>query len=408
MTVVTGAQARRPGLVVTVAFVGVLAGHFTLTRIGIDVPVFNDLRVPLFAVLLMSFALEAGHAPARRHTGTRCLLALLAFFGFQALSAAWAPPSAAKGAALGDLAAITVLVIVYVALAEWDRERVVTVTLGCFFATACLYFLAAASGLSGTSTGRWAAPGGGPNVFVRIMVLGMLAAVYFYLRSGRRLVWLLGIPAFLTGAVASGSRGGLAALAVTLVVASPALLPGLRSHGGVKPVLLVAGLLGGGWLLAGDTIIDFAMDRFFASTLQQGYTSSRDILFRAALDMFLQRPFTGGGITSFAVLADLGIGETYAHNLLLAVASEGGMIGVLLLLNVFYQLRRAYLRTPPADRSAGCRTVAYCGIFIGVASMFSGDYYDARLMWILLILAAVRPSLKTAPESNLASRGSQF
>jgi hypothetical protein len=69
-------------------------------------------------------------------------------------------------------------------------------------------------------------------------------AVYFYIRSGRRLIWLLGIPAFLTGAVASGSRGGLAALAVTLVVASPALLPGLRSQGGIKPVLLVAGLLG--------------------------------------------------------------------------------------------------------------------------------------------------------------------
>jgi O-antigen ligase len=384
--------------VVTIAFIGVLAGHFTLTRIGLDVPVFDDLRVPLFAVLLMSFALEFGRAPARRHTGTQCLLGILAFLGYQALSAAWAPPSAAKGAALGDLAAIAVLVFVYVSLAEWDRDRVVTVTLGCLYATASIYFLAAASGLSASSTGRWAAPGGGPNVFVRIMVLGTLAAAYFYLRSGRRIVWLLGVPAFLTGAVASGSRGGLAALVITLVLAAPAVLPGIRSQGGYKPVLLVVGLLGAGWLLAGDAIIDFVADRFLASTFQQGYTSNRDILFRAALDMFLRRPFTGGGITSFAVLANLGIGEKYAHNLLLAVASEGGVIGVLLMLNVFYLLRRGYARTPRADRSLECRTIAYCGIYVGVAGMFSGDYYDARLMWILLILAAVRPSLKKAPE----------
>ncbi len=400
MTVDAGARVRQPGLVVTVAFIGVLAGHFTLSRIGLEVRLFDDLRVPLFAALLMSFALEFGQAPARRHTGTRCLLAILAFLGYQALSAAWAPPSAAKGAALGDLAAIAVLVFVYVSLAEWDRDRVVTVTLGCFYATASIYFLAAASGLSASSTGRWAAPGGGPNVFVRIMVLGMLAAVYFYLRSGRRLIWLLGVPAFLTGAVASGSRGGLAALVIILIFAAPALLPGMRSHGGIKPVLLVVGLLGAGWLLAGDAIIDFVADRFLASTFQQGYTSNRDILFQAALNMFLQRPFTGGGITSFAVLANLGIGEKYAHNLLLAVASEGGVIGVLLLFNVFYQFRRAYARTPQADRSVECRTVAYCGIYVGVASMFSGDYYDARLMWILLILAAVRPSLRQAPDAR--------
>ena len=394
MTAGAAVADRRPGLVVIVAFVGTLAGHFTLSRAGIEVPLFDDVRVPLFAALLMSYALEARYARIRTHTGTRSLLAVMAFIGYQALSVTWAPAAAKIGPALGDLVAITVLVLVYVALAEWDRDRVVAVTLGCFHLTAWVYFLAAASGLSPSPTGRWAAPGGGPNVFVRIMVLGMFACVYFYLRSGRKLVWLLGMPAFLTGAVASGSRGGLAALVLTLILAAPAVLPGMRSRGGVKPVLLVVGLLVVGWLVAGDSIMTFVEQRFLAATLQQGYTSSRDILFRAALAMFLERPFLGGGIASFAELANLGIGEKYVHNLALAVAAEGGVVGVLLLLNALYLLRREYARVPAARRTTECRMAAYGAIFVGIACMFSGDYYDARQMWILLILAAVPPAPK--------------
>jgi O-antigen ligase len=390
---VDGTRVRQPGLVVVVAFMGALAGHFTLSRIGLEIPLFDDLRVPLFAALLMCAALELRQAPARSHTGVPCLLAILAFLGYQAISAAWAPPTSTLPAALGDLAAIAVLIVVYVVLAEWDRDRVVTVTLGCFYATAWIYFLAAAAGLSPSTTGRWAAPGGGPNVFVRIMALGMLAAVYLYVRKGHRLVWLLGVPAFLTGAVASGSRGGLIALVITVVLAAPALAPRLRLHG-AKPLLMVAGLLGAGWLFAGDAIVAFVEERFFAATFEEGYTSNRDILFRAALQMFLQRPFTGTGITGFSALANLGIGEKYAHNLLLAVASEGGAIGVVLLLNALYQLRREFARVPPAERSLESRMAAYCGIYMTVAGMFSGDYYDARLMWIMLVLAAVRPALK--------------
>jgi hypothetical protein len=36
--------------------------------------------------------------------------------------------------------------------------------------------------------------------------------------------------------------------------------------------------------------------------------------------------------------------------------------------------------------------------------MFSGDYYDARMMWILLVLAAVRP-YREAGRSGDATRG---
>jgi O-antigen ligase len=393
---VTGEIHRRPGLVVIIAFVATLAGHFTLARVGFTVPLFNDVRLPLFAALLAGFALEIHGAPRRRHVAVPILLAIYAFLGYQAVSSAWAPPGALVAAALTDLVAIAVLVFVYAQLAEWDRDRVVALTMGGFQAAAWVYFLVAASGRGHAAAGRWAALGGGPNVFVRVMVLGILSSIYLYVTSGRRLGWLVGVPAFLFGAVASGSRGGLAALVLTLVLAAPAVLPGMR-RGGAKPLVLVVVLLVVGVAVAGDSIVAFVEQRFVSATFEQGYASGRDVIFRMALDLWLQHPFLGTGISSFPVIANLGFGVAYPHNLLLAVAAEGGVVGMALLLNTFYRFGREYFRVPRAERSPESRIAGYSGIFVAAACMFSGDYYDARLMWILLILAVVRPAEPAAP-----------
>ena len=391
----TGEIRRRPGLVVIIGFVATLAGHFTLARVGFTVPVFNDVRLPLFGALLASFALETRWAPRGRHGSAPILLAIYAFLGYQAVSSAWAPPGALVSAALVDLVAIAVLVFVYAQLAEWDRDRVVALTMGCFQVAAWVYFLAAASGLGRGPAGRWAALGGGPNVFVRVMVLGIFSSIYLY-ATRRRLGWLVGVPAFLFGAVASGSRGGLAALVLTLVLAAPAVLPGMRRAGG-KPLLMVIALLVAGVAIAGDSILAFVQQRFINTTFEQGYVSGRDVIFEMALDLWLQHPWRGTGISSFPVIANLGFGVAYIHNLVLAVAAEGGIIGIALLLNTFYRFWRQFARVPRAERSLESRTAAYSGIFVAAACMFSGDYYDARLMWILLTLAAVRPAEPAAP-----------
>lgn len=156
MTTQTLTDRRRPGLVVVVAFLVSLAGRFTLDRIGISVPLVNDVRVPLFAILLMSFALELKGSGHRGGTGVRSLFAILVLLGYQILSATWAPNGAAIGAAVGDLTACAILVFVYVTLAEWDRDRVVRVTLTCFYASAWVYFLVAAwaAGTPPTVAGR--------------------------------------------------------------------------------------------------------------------------------------------------------------------------------------------------------------------------------------------------------------
>ncbi len=390
----TAPATARPGPVVLIAFVVGLAGRFTLGRVGVDIPIVNDVRVPLFLAMLLGLALETQHIVLRPAANGYALLGILALFAYQALSVLWTPPNAVIGPMLGDLFAAAVLLIVYLTLAVWDRDRVTETTLKLFHIAAWVYFLAAASGRGHEPNGRWAALGGGPNVFVRLMVLGMITSLYLYLRNGERVIWLATIPMFLFGAIASGSRGGLVGLGFTIVIALLAIRPRINLRRAAKPLGLVALIGAVVAITAGPTIAGFVQERFLNETVGKGYTSGRDVLFDAAIQLFLQHPVLGVGLNGFPAVSGLTSpgGELYVHNLLLSVAAEGGLVGLALLVLAWLGLWHAYLAVPPRDRSLEARTAAYCGIFIGTTNLFSGDYYDARLMWIMLLLAAVHPA----------------
>ena len=402
MVSVPGTEPVRPGLVVIVAFVATLAGRFTLSRAGLQVPLLDDVRVPLFLALLMCLLLEAHRIGPRAAAGGYCVLPIVGLHGYQVLSATWTPPNAVVGPTIGDLCAVVFLITVYYVLARWDRDHVVRVTLYCFHAAAWVYFLAASTGRGHAPGGRWAALGGGPNVFVRVMVLGVITSLYLYARSGSKLRWLAPIPVFLFGGLASGSRGGLAALALTALVALLAIRPRPRWDRLARPLGMLTALSLVLAVVAGPAIAGFVQSRFIEATFEQGYTSQRDVLFGWALRLFWQRPLFGTGVNGFRAIANLGEGELYVHNLPLSIAAEGGFAGLTLLGLAWFGLWHAYARTPPAQRSPEARTAAYCGIFIGATSLFSGDYFDARLMWILLVLAAVRP----APPATALPAGS--
>lgn len=391
---------RRPGLVVIIGFLTLLAGHFTLDRAGFRLPIINDTRVIIFALLLAALALELTKAtrPGRAAcVRRRFLYPTLIFFSYQAVSTAWSPDGARVKSSIGDLLAIAVLVSVYWTLADWDRDCVVQITLFCFLVAGVVYFMAAASGRGHDPSGRWAALGGGANVFVRIMVVAAIAAVYFYVRSGYRAVWLFPVPAFISGAVLSGSRGGVAAALSLIVLATPALLPRLRAGRVVSLAATALLLAGATWWVAGAGVWHAFHDRFVVTTFENQYTSDRDVLYRKAVELFLAHPVAGTGLDGFFAIDGWG-GVMYVHNLPLSVAAEGGVIGLALLGSAIYSLRRGYAEVPLQQRTLESRTAAYCGIFFGGASLFSGNYYDARLMWVFLTLAAVAPLRRVAGE----------
>ncbi|GGN10674.1 O-antigen ligase [Actinoplanes campanulatus] len=393
----TAPDTPRPGLVVLLAFVVTLAGRFTLTRAGLDIPILNDVRVPLFLILLLGLVLEASRVGPRPAEGGQALLGILLLFGYQGLSVLWVPPGSVTGPGLGDLCAITGVLVIYFNLAAWDRDRVTEMTFKMFYVAAWIYFLAGATGLGRDVTGRWAAFGGGPNVFIRLMIMGVFTSFYLYLRSGDKLTWLVPIPVFLFGAIASGSRGGLISFGITVAVALLAIRPRLNIDRIAKPLALMVAVTAILVVTAGPSIADFVRTRFLEGTVEQGYTSDRDVLFQMALQIFWQRPLLGTGLNGFHTIADLGSGESYVHNLPLSVAAEGGFVGLALLALAWLILWQAYTAVPKSERSLEARFAAYCGIFMGATSLFSGDYYDARLMWIFLLLAVVRPARAPAP-----------
>ncbi|HEX5204945.1 MAG TPA: O-antigen ligase family protein [Actinoplanes sp.] len=397
---------RPSPFLVVVLFVATLAGHFTLSRAGFAVPFLNDVRMLLFPAVLAVFVLEVNHAgvrPLHSAPARRSLPPVLVLFGYQMLSAAWVPRTAVVGDVLADLVSMVVLVLVYASLAEWDRDRVVRLTMGCLYVAGWLYFLYAASGRGRVQQDRWTAFGGGPNVFVRVEALALFATAYFYFRRGRA-VWLIAAPAFLFGAIASGSRGGLIALVLTTALAFPSLVRFGRRHGVRKPLAMIPVIAALIWLLLGDTIMSLINNRFLAATVDQGYTSDRDVLYTKGLWLFFERPIVGVGVHGFYAVTNLGPGEKYVHNLPLAVAVEGGAVGLLLLLPALWAPRHEYAAVPRARRPLEARVSAYSALFILGASLFSGDYYDARLLWIFLLLAAVPASPPLPLHAGAASR----
>jgi O-antigen ligase len=250
-----------------------------------------------------------------------------------------------------------------------------------------------AGGVSGrwTEFGRMAAFGGGANVFARIMGTGLLAIAYLWSRTGRN-AWLWAAPLLAYGAVMSGSRGGLLALAL----AGSMYIVHLGRHARLRaralwPVAVMTLAL---FVVRGPAIVSFWMTRFVELTLEQRYLTQRDQLFGAAVELFRGHAAFGAGLESYRAT----VGWVYPHNLILHIAAEQGAAGLTLLsvaaLLFGWRLRRGAL---PSQRAA----LAVAGLYFA-ASMFSGGIYDARFVWLFTALYMIEP---TARDSTPVLRG---
>ena len=150
--------------------------------------------------------------------------------------------------------------------------------------TGMVYFAAAVYAGPGLQ-GRYSAFGGGPNVFVRVMVLACFGA--FFLATVRNSRWiLLTVPIFLSGAVLSGSRGGLVAFLVVIVLGSipqrrrmPSRVRRTVATLALAITLVVPVAIG----------LPFAGElrgRLIVQTLQQEYDSNRGEIAQTALQLF--------------------------------------------------------------------------------------------------------------------------
>jgi O-antigen ligase len=377
--------ARRLSVfLITALFVVALAGRFSLDNGDKSSYIPSDLRV-VGCLLLLVGALFWLPRPEERQPGRRTIPASLvlacALIGLQLLSAFWSPPGARTGQVVWDLTALLILVFATAVVARIDPARAARVMLGLALLAAIVYALAALAA-GPQIEGRYSAFGGGPNVFVRVICMGVIASVTLAAR-GRRWPLLVPLPLLLLAAALSGSRGGLLALAVSLVAfiilfakrRRIAYLAGTAFAGALLTFLA--------WMFFRPLLAPLIENRYSASGLERGDFSTRPQLLRSAWSLFLDHPLIGNGLDAF--YATFGIG--YPHNYLAALASEGGIVAVGLAGIVAVQWWRD--GRPWSSVSLEQKACAVIAIYVATASQFSGDYYDTRFMWIFGALAVL-------------------
>lgn len=400
----TGASYRTVRLLTTASYIALLAGQFGFERAGLP----NVLHVPerLLAALLLTIVVTSLNiATITRRSGYLSvpLPSIILPFIYLAITTYWAPDNTDLGPVLADLSSLVLYCVAFAALARWDIKAVQSTLMWCLTWTGLAFSIA---GLAGAVIGsRVSAFGGGPIIYSRITFLGVISLVWL-VNSGRMPSWTLTtVPLMLVATIASGSRGGMLAATIGLIVISDQLVRLTRTRL-VAVVFLGAATIGAIFYYVGDVVTQTFQRRVIELTFGDGYTSGRGPLVGTGIDMFRESPFFGHGLRSFEAV--YGRGYTYPHNLLVQMAAEGGVIGLLLLILPLATFGFVSLR---AKGSMDSRSWAACALVIFTSSMFSGDYYDTRFMWIFILVGTAvanarritrcRPCQSTRSEAHL-------
>lgn len=391
---------------VTVLFVAALAGRFPLNRAGLDVAGIADVRVwgcglAIGAAFLWRTSRTRGSGVRRWPPSAIWMCAIIFTI---ALSAFWAPPRARLPERLADLAALAVLVAVAVSVSAVNSTQAARWMLKLMLAAGVVYAVAGIAAGGGTQ-GRYSAFGGGPNVFVRVVGMGLIAAAVLALGAGPRRRWLLlsAVPLLATAAVLSGSRGGLLSLTAAVAMFVPAFAKGRLRPGHLIAATAGVVLLGvGAWEFAGRRAATVT-ERFGVEGWQLSDYSRRPELLARCWDIFAASPVTGGGMDAFWVRHGWAMGIGYPHNFVAAVASDAGIVGVAVMaaaVLAWWLDGRPWMRMAP--ERLGCATAA---VFVALASLFSGDYYDTRFAWVLAIVAVNRSTFGRLPKPGVIRVG---
>ncbi len=384
----------RTSAVLVLGLFGVaLMGQFTLDRLDIEQFGELDLRLVAFPALVAAVGLwrfQPGHRDYR-HVWPPTSLWAIAMVAYLALTAFWAPHQARISESLTDLAYLGLLIVVATVVSAPDPARARRLTLAAMYIAAVVYALAGLLIGETDAQGRTTAFAGGPNVYTRVILLGVVAAIALTALYGRRL-FLLAIPLLASAALLPASRGAIVAALATMVVF------GALTWGGWSPraiglaVLVTAGTLVVTWSLLPSAAVGVVRQRFVDQVFQRNELSGRPELISQALTIFLDDPLIGAGLDSYFVRFGFGVGLEYPHNLVLDLAATGGVVA----LAIFGMFVVALVRDsrPLQGMTADQLAMLLAACYLGAASMFSGEFYDSRFFWVFAVLAVNYPAVR--------------
>jgi O-antigen ligase len=306
-------------------------------------------------------------------------LAVLAFVLWIAVSILWADN---KGNTLGAMVTFLGLFGLMVVVSLLEGRYLVLAWAALVFGAALSvpagYILPVPEGSDMAVSGRFGPGGAGPDSYGCRVAIAFFAGYFALLRRHRVIACLLA-PVFLYGIFATESRTALIALAAAPLLAL--FVPRMAARLGwrILPVYVV-GAAALAVFLALPSVGQSAQERYVTlSQIQSEETwNGRWSLWQGGLDVFASHPILGVGEGNFSeaamehsvtVQAHSARKEHVAgiaHNMLLSIASQLGLVGLILFLGILFFAFKAAV--PIAQRS-GLGT----GVFLGlIVSMIAG------------------------------------
>ena len=306
------------------------------------------------------------------------------FLWYMIATSLWAPDPTAAAAKAYDLLFVVWSCILMVAAL---RISGVQATIdgfwgGLFVGALAMAVMGVLAAVVGAEPGRrLSVLGGGPNVFGRNMGLLALASLrlIFDGRHGWRIVGMAAAPVAALLVLLSGSRGAMLALFLGVIV----YLLVHRVDRRVFRSLLAVAIVGAVVVATrfGELAVAVFTNRFVIGLLIEQYFTHRDVLLLEALRAGLQNPVGGLGLAGFE---EVGTRGGYPHNIFAEAFAEGGIPGLVLLCLPFLRYVGRWRRGLGLGDSL---TVAGLGL-LAVSSSISGDLFDARGVFLLLLMAA--------------------
>lgn len=231
---------------------------------------------------------------------------------------------------------------------------------------------------------------GGHNIFAAFLAFLVLVRLSMWILAGdgRRPALPVAVSMLLAAlsVFATFSRGAVVALLAGLAV----LLGLALRRGGGRPVLA-------GFLVA-LVALPLALAGPVSHRLRDlGLTSSsgRDQIWQVAWEGFLDQPVAGRGFGSFEVTqsafesaASLGAPSTYsAHNVLLQILYEGGVVGVVVVAGTVWLLWRR----------CGSMVILPVAVAVGVQALFDTFALVVQVSWALGVILAVGLATRQEP-----------
>jgi O-antigen ligase len=344
--------------------------------------------------------------------------AVLAFVLWISASNLWASN---KGRALDATATYAGLLGLMLVIGMLDKRYLVLAWAGLAFSAALSvpagYILPVPEGSDMAVSGRFGPGGAGPNTYSLIVAIAFFAAYFGLLRRHRMIAYLL-TPIFLYGIFATGSRTGLIALAVTPLLAL--VVPGVAARLNWRILPLYA--LGAAALLsvalAFPSVDETALERY--TTLSQVNSedtwNGRWSLWQGAYDVFSSHPILGVGAGNYAEAA-VSYSETVqqhsarkaaakggelsgaTHNVVLGVASELGLVGLVILLGIVFLAFRTAWRIA---RGSDLGISIFLGLIVAMIGGMTQPWQDAKIVYVLfgsILALQLHDSTRRAPSS---------